>query len=166
VALLFGCTGPAENPVEHEWASFVTEAYQYLTHQQDLAKQDFDLGSWERYFWDQDAGTLTFSSNGRAGVVADILIVGSISEISGTWLWSWANSSILESMSSSIRRVRSLGEERGFEKLTEANWPGDETDGWEMTAVAALLLSAKGAYRAPDEDGALFLIFTDIHRVE
>jgi hypothetical protein len=69
-------------------------------------------------------------------------------------------------MSGPIQKLRSFGAKPGFEKLTQASWPGDETDGWEMTAAAAMLLSAKGAYRAPDENGALFLIFTDIHRVE
>ncbi len=148
------------------WVDFISEASAYLTRQQDAAKREFDLGSWERYFWDQDTGTLTFSTGEKPGVIADILIVGSIAHKPGTWLWSWANSSIVESMSEPIRRVRRFGEERGFDKLVDSTWPGDETDGWEMAAAAALVLSAKGAYRAPDEDGALFLVLTNIYRVE
>jgi hypothetical protein len=50
----------------------------------------------------------------------------------------------------------------GYVKLTEAKWPGEEADGWEMTAIAARLLEAKGAYRASSDRGLSFLIFTKI----
>jgi hypothetical protein len=33
---------------------------------------------------------------------------------------------------------------------------------WQMTAVSAFLLKAKGAYRSPDERGFTFMILTDV----
>jgi hypothetical protein len=35
-----------------------------------------------------------------------------------------------------------------------------------MTAISAFLLQAEGAYRAPDARGALFMILTNVRRLE
>lgn len=164
----------AEEPVDQDqeqdqgWVGFVSNATAYLSKQQDAAEREFDLESWEQYSLDPETGTFTFSTGGKPGVVAHVLVVGSIADEPGTWLWSWANSSMPDSLSEPITHVRQFGEDHGFDKLTDPGWPGDKTDGWEMAAAAALVLHAKGAYRAPfaDGDGAVFLIFTDIHRVE
>ncbi|MEJ2699370.1 MAG: hypothetical protein P8Z70_06900 [Desulfuromonadales bacterium] len=136
-AIHYPGTVHAEEPVDKGWAEFYSKATAYLTKQQDAAS-----------------------------VVAHVLIVGSIADKPGTWLWSWADSSVPESMREPIFQVRQFGEDHGFDELTNPGWPGDKRDGWDMTAAAALILSAKGAYRAPYEGGAVFLIFTDIHRVE
>jgi hypothetical protein len=123
------------------WDDVLGRALEYLNAQQERLKSEFDLGRWQRYDYDQDAGTLTFSSDGRIGVIAEMHVVGSTSRSGGTWLWSWDNPSIVD-------RVKHC----------------DEHDGWEMTAVAAHLLKAEGAYRAPGEDGALFMILKRVQR--
>jgi hypothetical protein len=48
--------------------------------------------------------------------------------------------------------------------LTTAGWPAEESDGWEMAAIASKVLQAKGAYRAPNSsgDGFTFLIIKEI----
>ncbi|MCI5064119.1 hypothetical protein MRY87_00185 [bacterium] len=103
-----------------------------------------------------------FSSGGVPKVIADIQFVGSVSSISKTWLWSWANSTVVDSVKDQISKVRHLGNSRDFWKLTKAKWQADEIDGWEMTSVAAFVLKAKGAYKSPDDNGAAFMVFTDI----
>jgi hypothetical protein len=49
----------------------------------------------------------------------------------------------------------------GFERLSEALWKAEQTDAWEMSRLACLLLQADGVYRAPDDDGALFMVVHD-----
>ena len=51
------------------WEPFLDAAVEYLRRQQDRLKSDFQLGSWPRYDYDQDSGTLTFSSDGRVSVL-------------------------------------------------------------------------------------------------
>ena len=166
--LLPGGAMHAEEPADHGWAQFVSDATAYLSSQQDTAKREFDLESWERYSVDPETGTFTFSTGGKPGVVAHVLVVGSTGDKPGTWLWSWANSSMPQSLSEPVTRVRQFGKDHGFDKLADPSWQGDNTDGWEMAAAAAFILSAKGAYRAPYGDGnsAIFFVFTDIHRVK
>lgn len=165
-ALLDPGAAQAKKSADKGWAQFLSKATAYLSREQDAAKREFALESWQRYDLDPTTGTFTFSTKGKPGVVAHALIVGAIAGKPQTWQWSWADSSMPESLNGPMLRVRKFGIDHGFRELTDPHWPGGETHGWDMAAAAAYLLSGKGAYRAPYGDGALFLIFTDIHRVK
>jgi hypothetical protein len=147
---------------EARYSEFVAECYRYLNAAQDRAKEEFRLGSYQRFDWDQEKGTLVFSDAGIAKVVAALQFVGSISKRSGTWLWSWANATVLPNIKDRIEDVRAFGERRSLTELTTAKWNATEEDGWAMTAVTSKLLQAKGAYRSPDQNGFSFFVFTDI----
>jgi uncharacterized protein DUF6882 len=138
------------------------DAIRYLEEVQAALQRDFPIGRYERYDWNQGAGTLVFSQAGQPAVVADVQFVGSVSKASGTWLWSWANGSILEPVKARVREVRAHGEERRFLKLASARWEATEEDGWEMVAIAAYLLGARGAYRSPDGANFTFLAITEV----
>jgi hypothetical protein len=144
-----------------KYQNFIREAYSYLQSAQDAVKRDFLLGSYERFDWDQDTGTMVFSDKGVAKVIVDIQFVGSISTFTNTWLWSWDNPSILPDVKERILEVRTFGERHGLSQLTTPYWSADEQDGWDMTAVSAKILHAKGAYRSPNT-GLSYFIFTDV----
>jgi hypothetical protein len=57
--------------------------------------------------------------------------------------------------------LRDFGLQHGFEKLSTAKWAADETDGWDMAAVACLLLEGDGVYRAPSDHGFMFMVITN-----
>lgn len=142
------------------------EAVEDLWALQDELKAEWALGKFERFDYDQETATIVFSDRGHPVLEADILIVGSTSKESGTWRWAWDNPSVLEGARAGLENVAEFGRSIGAEKLTRASWPGDEHDGWEMTAIAAHLLGADGAYRVPDEGGALFLLLSDVQRID
>lgn len=144
------------------YARLVEQAVAGLEVKQGELQARYRIGEHERYDWHQETGQLVFSHEGQPQVVADIQFVGSISTLSHTWMWSWANQSLREPVKSELRRVRAYGEERGFLKLVAAHWSAGEQDGWEMTAVSAHLLGAAGAYRSPGDQGFTFLIMTGV----
>ena len=163
------CAGCYEQARERNWkqdaAAFgvlVADAMTYLQEQQNALYTDFSLGRWQRYHWDQETGQLVFSADGHIRVIADIQFVGSVSTASNTWLWSWANPAFLPAVKQEVRRVRTYGAEHRYLKLVSACWPAEERDGWEMAAVAAFLLKAKGAYRSPHEHGFTFMVMTNV----
>ncbi|RIK81331.1 MAG: hypothetical protein DCC68_08965 [Planctomycetota bacterium] len=129
---------------------------------QEQTKTRFRLGACERYDWDQEKESLVFSDQGIAKVVAKIQFVGSISTVTNTWLWAWANESVLPGLCERIWQVKAFGEENGYWQLHTSKWEADEIDGWTMTAIAANLLQAKGAYRSPKDNGFTFMIYTQI----
>lgn len=138
----------------------LSDATAFLNEQQTKLMNEYRLGDYERFDWNQETGQLVFSSQGRRRVIADIVFAGSVSTQSNTWLWSWANGSLLENVKARMREVRRYGNTRNFMKLAAAHWDATEEDGWEMTAIAAYLLGAAGVYRSPNERGFTFLVIT------
>jgi hypothetical protein len=147
---------------QQEYKEFISGSVNYLNKRQDEMMAKFKITSYERFDWDQTKGTIVFSDRNVPKVVANIEIVGDVSKKSKTWLWSWANSTVDEKLKERILMVKQYGVQHGIEKITMAKWPADETDGWEMTAVAAKILNASGAYRTQDESGYTFMILTNV----
>jgi hypothetical protein len=145
-----------------EYDALIEASYGYLRQQQEQACSTFNIDSYQRYDYDQDSGKLVFSSNGTVQVITDFQAVGSISTRSHTWLWAWANQSILPAVRQAAEQVRRFGEAEQISEVIEPYWPADEADGWAMTALMAYLTQAKGGYRCPDDNGFLYVVFTQI----
>jgi hypothetical protein len=94
----------------------------------------------------------------------DVTVVGSTEGKS--WEWSWANSNVELRSKRDIEKVREFGRANGYEQLTSAFLEADEYTGWEMTAIAAHILDAPGAYRFPTEAGYCFLVYRKIEEIE
>ena len=131
-------------------------AYEYLNSQQKICEEEYLLSKHEEWFYDQETGLLTFSNFGKVYVEINFESVGTFSKISNTWLWSWANNTIWPNVSTEILAVRDYGKKCDFVKLTEGKWDAEMYDGWEMTAISAYLLKAKGAYRPPNSEENIF----------
>jgi hypothetical protein len=167
-----GCGNNSQNIAEQKLSELDTisfdnlskRSYEYLNLQQDTCKAVYKISDYENWYYDQITGELTFSDNGIKKLIIDYEEVGSLSFKSNTWLWAWANPHLEEKVKSKIGSVRDYGQKRGFERLTDSKWTADEYDGWEMTAIAAYLMKAKGAYRIPSSDSMLysFMIFKNI----
>jgi hypothetical protein len=150
---------------EQKFVDLVTSAYAYLTARQDQLKEAFGLSNYERWDWDDDRGAVVFSDAGVPRVVAPSQLVGSVSRKTGTWLWAWANEQVESRLRRDLDEVRRYGEHHGIWQLTTPKWEADETDGWEMTSIAAYILQAKGAYRMPNDHVFSFAIFDAVEWV-
>lgn len=144
------------------------KAYEYLYQQQDICNSVYKIGTYQNWYYDQLTGELTFSDNGIKKLIIDYEEVGSVSTVTNTFLWAWANPHLEENIKTEIVKVKEYGLKRDFEKLINPKWTADEYDGWEMTAIASYLLKAKGAYRVPSIKGKLFsfMIFKNIRWAE
>jgi len=140
------------------------EAYRYLNEQQEICKATYKLLEYQNWYYDQPTGKLTFSDDGIIKLIIDYEEVGSISNNTNTWLWSWANPHVEDKVKTEITKVRDYGSKCNLRKLVEPKWNAEEVDGWEMTAIAALILQAKGAYRVPSKENNLysFMIFKEV----
>jgi hypothetical protein len=138
------------------------DSYEYLTNQQKLMEEKYGLGKYEKWYYDQETGYLTFSDGDTVKIKIKYEEVGSISKISKTWLWSWANPHLEDGIKTDILKVKEYGIQNKLEPLTKRKWYADEYDGWEMTAISAYIMNAKGAYRVPTEKTFSFMIFKEI----
>lgn len=167
LASLLACSREAGPRMgDEEYRALAAESAEYLEERQDSLETAFGLDSLTHVEWSQETGRITFADTVGAApkVVADLQFVGSVSKKDGTWLWAWDNPSIRDERKEAARRVRAYGERYGISRLTEAQWPAAEKDGWEMAAIAARVLDARGVYRTEDADSFTFLLLAGVRR--
>jgi hypothetical protein len=143
------------------WPELLAQAEAYSDECQERLKAEFSLLDYPRYDYDQESATLVFSGADRPNLKLTIQVIGSWAAKSGTWLWAWENDSILLGAREHVHVLQKFGLQNGFQRLSDAHWEAEQTDAWEMTRVACLLLQADGVYRSPDDDGALFMVLSD-----
>jgi len=114
ISLLVASVAQAAEP---GWDDLVLKSNAYMRLQGEKLESEYGLSKHERWDIDQDSGELVFSNGGIPAVVAKFQFVGSVSTTSHTWLWSWANASILPSLSQRIHIVRDYGQKHGFKKV-------------------------------------------------
>ena len=148
------------------WQPLLSDAIPELQAKQDHLKEQYGFSEHERWDWDQEKSDIVFSNAGIPALIARIQFVGSISTVSDTWMWSWANSSLNSNIFRDLLTVTTYGETEDFANLTVPLWPAAEVDGWEMTAVAAKILNAQGAYRTPGETGFTFMLLDGVSRAQ
>ncbi len=127
--------------------------------------EEYNLGAY-RWDLDQVKGMLTFSENGVPKVIATVQIAGSYSTYSHTWRWAWANDSVSDHLKQGVTQVKAYGIKHKYRQLTTAKFECDEDYGFALTAAAGYLLKAKGAYRGPMTDGYVYMLITDIKKVD
>jgi hypothetical protein len=147
---------------ETDFRQLVSDSTEFLQARIARARENFGIGKYERYDYDLPSNRFWWSNAGVPQVEARIIIVGSISITSKTWLWSWANPHFDDVRTPEIERVREYGIQNGIAPLIERKWPAEETDGWEMTSISAHLLECSAAYRSPSSTGGLFLLLNDL----
>jgi hypothetical protein len=104
----------------------------------------YGLGSHARWDVDQNTGVLTFSNKGIPEVVCDVDFLGSFSGLTNTWLWGWANTSILEPLTKEVLRVKEYGEREELNDLVERKIECTEDEAWAFAAVALWILGGNG----------------------
>ena len=145
-----------------QFSAYRHDAVHELMRLNKLCEEQFHISSWPRWDYELERGTLTFSENGVPKVLALIQVIGTTSVSGGTWMWGWANESLPSNVTKAVANVREFGRAGNITELTEAELPDDEYLGWSMTAVAARLLGAKGAYRCPGKNGFVYVVYSSI----
>lgn len=144
------------------YAEWRHDAFHQLQDKNARLGDEFKLGTWSRYDYDLEAGTLVFSDAGVVKVVAEIQLSGSTSAKGRNWLWAWANAHWPSALVTDAGSVRAFGEQHGIDELSQEFVTDGDLNalGWEMTATMVRICDAIGAYRSPRaEGGALFLVY-------
>lgn len=149
-----------------EFEDLSRRAIEYHYEQQMILLETYEIMKYERWDYDGLTGILTFSNSENQDEILEVKyeVVGSISKITDTWLWSWANPHLDPIINTEIEFVKDWGEMNNLEPLTKEKWFGEEYDGWEMTRISSYLMKAKGSYCCPG-DVSSFVIFKEINVV-
>jgi hypothetical protein len=139
-----------------DWGAWSREAVATMEARNQAWISRFDLAR-APYRWDLATAELVFD-RGDDRIVADLCVIGTVSESEGTFLWAWDNDRIPAIAKRGLEAVRRFGATHDLPRLTKAAWPGGRADGLEMLAIAGRLQDASGGFI--DRDGQLLLFFT------
>ncbi|MEU0272394.1 DUF6882 domain-containing protein [Streptomyces sp. NPDC006307] len=122
------------------------------------AHMSWGLGSADRWGLDQMTGVITWTFPDRTAT-APAQILGSFSPSSGSWLWAWANESIVPEMSRDALEFRDWAEAHGHGGLARPEIEADEATASALVALAVRVTAATGYYRAPGGNSVLIITF-------
>ena len=151
---------------ETQYKALLKESQAYLESQMKECNRKYKFRSLHRMDYEQESCRMIFSDiSVQPRVLANFQIVGSLSESSGTWLWSWDNEYLLDVTIEDIWRVKEFGDENLIEKLSSPKWDATEEDAWEMTAISAYLLKSQGAYSFLSDDIRVFVVLKGMSNI-
>lgn len=110
------------------------------------AHMSWGLGSADRWGLDQRTGIITWTFSDKTAT-APAQIIGSYNPSTASWLWAWANESILTEMSRDSRKIRDWAEAHGQLALIEPKIHTDEEKAATIAALAVRITHATGFYR-------------------
>jgi hypothetical protein len=127
---------------------------------------EYGFGQFERWDIDQEIGDLIFSDGGVPTLICKVVVLGSFSESSQTWMWGWANPSLLDHLTDQTKKVRAYGEEKNVPDLVTEKTEATEGEAWALASYACRILDGLGLYRGPTGNGFVIMMITQIQKSE
>ncbi|MER5280326.1 DUF6882 domain-containing protein [Streptomyces sp. NPDC002809] len=158
---LFKRTGKPEGPaqgVDPADLSTLSLQGEDMIDQLARAHMSWGLGSADRWGLDQRTGLITWTFPDRTAT-APAQILASFSPSSGSWLWAWANESILPEMSRDARSVRDWAEAHGHPALARPETEADAQAAATLAALAVRITGATGFYRSSGGKSVAIITF-------
>jgi hypothetical protein len=139
-------------------------AHQTLTEFQEIQAEFLDkykINDFEEWFYQQATGILTLSTDENE-INFKYVPIGTYSNETETFMWSWNKEDSIERNISEIYKVKDFGYQENYEKLTEGHFESDLYDGWEFIAIANKILNGIGSYRVTDEHLEIYFLLTEV----
>ena len=127
-------------------------------------QEQYGVGEYDRWDINQEVGDLVFLDDGIEKFICKVDILGSYSDVSGTWMWGWANKSLLEPLTIETLKVKQYGEKHQLEDLYSSKVEATETEAWAFGALANRILGGKGLYKGPTGNGFIIMMIKELKR--
>ncbi len=146
---------PPDNP---DLSTLLLEGQDMIGRLAQAHAHAWGLGTADQWALDQGTGRITWTFPDRTAT-APAQILGSHSPGAGSWLWAWANDSIIPEMSRDAAAVRDWGEAHGHAALTTPKLVADEEQAATLAALALRISGASGFYRGAGSGSTPFITF-------
>jgi hypothetical protein len=145
-----------------DFGKLVDQSMESTSAQTREHQQDWRMGQADRWDFDQTTGKLTFAFSDGVRVTYDAQITGSYNENDRTWLWSWANSHVLPTLTKDAEVVRQHGIQNDLTLLQMPKWKSDINWAWTMTAITCALTKSEGCHSGQGGKTRTFFTFRNI----
>jgi len=147
----------ANSMTKEEFNDFINNCYKECEAKQQALIKDFNLTSYDAYWFSQSTETLQFKNDGKVELEFTVVSIGSWSGESNSWMWAWANESLTEELRSKAAKIRELSDLTGYDIFNVDAFEADEALAHKLTAMAVHHLDALGMYIAPLDNLKTFL---------
>jgi hypothetical protein len=112
--------------------------------------------------FDLNTGVLAFRRPHEAPLQLAVEVLGTESEDTNSWLWSWANHGVPPTLTVSALQLKQLGETQGILEFSNAEQDiAPKVNPQRIGLVAVGVLRASCFFRAPYPRGAMYLLIKD-----
>ncbi len=144
----------AKKPMtDKELDAFIGAAADELDRKQEALATDYGMGTYKRWFFDQETEKLQFfGADDALRLEADVVEIGSYNSNSDTWMWAWSNDTVLPKLREKAAVLKELADITGVDIFAEevlAFKEGSEALVRDLVAVSVRHLNAHGFYSAP-----------------
>lgn len=136
--------------------AFVAACVEKLTQKQ-TALSERGLGSYERFEADMARGKLRFYDGGELALEADVTPIGTYVPEQHSWQWAWANKSFPDDVRERAARLKEVAARTDNPMFSARTLEVDETQTWQLVAVACEHLGALGTYDFPTRNARLYV---------
>ena len=149
---------------DEEFQNYLDSTFEEMEEKQNKLEQVFGLGHFDRYELDPDEETIFFSADGKNGVKAKFIPIGTYSLENESWMWGWHNSAFTDGLREKSGKLKALADITGIEMFENPTAGADEEMAWEMAAMSLHVLDADGLYRVPGNNLLYFYAIYDIEK--
>ncbi|MCT4594216.1 MAG: hypothetical protein N4A57_08115 [Anaeromicrobium sp.] len=142
---------------KEQFEKFLAKVYEELENKQESLFSDYNIGTYESYWFNQNSKTLQFKNNEKVELEFKIVCIGTWAHEKGTWMWSWANESFTEDIRKDSEELKKLKEITRYDAFEMEAFQCDENTAYEITAISVKHLDALGMYKMPGEKSHLFV---------
>ena len=147
---------------DNEYNALLKKCFAEVERKNQKLADDYGLGNFERWDINQEIGELVFSDGGIPQLVCSVTLLGSFSEQSETWMWGWANPTLLEPLTRDTNLVRDYGTKHKIEDLVVEKTSATEGEAWALSALSCRILSGLGLYRGGTGSGFVVMMLKEI----
>jgi hypothetical protein len=136
--------------------AFVTGCVEKLTQKQ-TALSARGVGSYERFEVDLANGKLRFFEGEQLALEADVTPIGTHVSERESWQWAWANNSFPEPVRERAAKLKELAAQTENAAFAQRTLEVDETQTWQLVAMACEHLGALGTYDFQTRSARLYV---------
>lgn len=143
------------------YKEFANDNCQKLTEIQNNFRAKYSIDNYANWYYTQASEILRLYNDDKE-IFFKYIPVGTYSRNSNTWLWAWSNDDSVEPRKLRTLKIKELGKQLNYEKLTKHQLDGDEYIGWELTSISFHQLGGIGTYRVISDHLEKYFIITDV----
>lgn len=148
--------------IKLNYEEFAERELNKLIDIQEKFLEEFNLNSYKHWFYESEFSILRLFNNEQDEIFFNYIPIGTFSNNTMTWMWSWFNKSSIEPNKNETLKVKDFGLENKYEKLFEGTFTANEYDASQLLSISFYILNGIGIYKVTSDHLDIYMILTSV----